>query len=127
MHDTGQGHYVAEIENIKDQAIVATAQAEADGVFLGEKTIAANLPPVRAEMTSIELDEEFLRALAKKVNGKYFHTDDVDENLTQLFKARASTGSSRRMTSIWPNWFLLAILCILLTAGWFLRRSIGLV
>jgi len=127
MHPTGQGHYVAEVGNIKDQAIVATAQAEADGVFLGEKTIAANLPPVRAEMTNIELDEEFLRALAKKVNGKYFHADDVDENLTQLFEARASTGSSRRMTSIWPNWFLLAILCILLTAGWFLRRSIGLV
>jgi hypothetical protein len=127
MQHTGQGHYVAEVENIKDQAIVATAQAEAGGVFLGEKTIAANLPPVRAEMTNIELDEEFLRALAKKVNGKYFHADDVDENLTQMFEAQTVAGSSRRMTSIWPNWLVLAILCILLTTGWFLRRSIGLV
>lgn len=127
MHHTGQGHYVAEVENIKNQAIVATVQAEADGVFLGEKTIAANLPPAKTEMANIELDEEFLRALAKKVNGKYFHADDVDENLRQMFEAQAVSGSSRRMTSIWPNWFLLAILCILLTLGWFLRRSIGLV
>ncbi len=127
MHHTGQGHYVAELENIKDQAIVATAQAEADGVFLGEKTIAANLPPAKSEMTNIELDEKFLQALAKKVNGKYFHADDVDENVAQLFEARAGAGSSRRMTSIWPNWLLLAILCILLSLSWFLRRSIGLV
>ena len=106
---------------------MATAQAEADGVFLGEKTIAANLPPVRAEMTNIELDEKFLQALAERVDGKYFHADDVDENLTKLFEALAGAGSWRRMTSIWPNWFLLAILCILLTTGWFIRRSIGLV
>jgi len=127
MHHRGQGHYVAEVENIKNQAIVATAQAEADGVFLGEKTIAVNLPPVRGEMTNIELDEEFLQALAKKVNGKYVHADDVDENIAQMFEARASTSSSRQMTSIWPDWLLLAILCMLLTAGWFIRRSIGLV
>ncbi len=127
MHDRGQGHYVAEVENIKDQAIVATAQAEADGVFLGEKTVAVNLPPVRGEMTNIELDEEFLQALAEKVNGRYLHADDVDENVAQMFEARARTGSLRRMTSIWPNWLLLAILCTLITAGWFIKRSIGLV
>ncbi|MHC4431688.1 MAG: vWA domain-containing protein [Planctomycetota bacterium] len=127
MHHRGQGHYVAEVENIKDQAILATAQAEADGVFLGEKTIAVNLPPVRGEMANIELDEGFLEALAKKVNGKYVHADDVDENVAQMFEARASTGSLSQMTSIWPNWLLLAILCILLTIGWFIRRSIGLV
>ena len=127
MHHTGQGYYVAEVENIRDQAIVATAQAEAEGVFLGEKTIAANLPPARSEMTNIELDEKFLQALAKKVNGKYFHADDVDENVAQVFEARAGAGTTRRMTSIWPNWLLLAILCMLLSLGWFLRRSIGLV
>ncbi len=127
MHHTGQGHYVGEVENVKNQAILATAQAEANGVFLGETTIAANLPPSQSEMTNVELDEKFLRALAKKVNGRYLHIDDIDENVRQMFEARAVASSSRRMTSIWPNWLLLAILCTLLTLGWFLRRSIGLV
>ena len=106
---------------------MATAQAEADGVFLGERTIAVNLPPVRTEMTDTNLDQEFLRTLAKKVNGKYVHIDDVDENIAQMFEARAGVISSRRMTSIWPNWFLLAVLCALICLNWFLRRSIGLV
>ncbi|MHC4702210.1 MAG: hypothetical protein ACYTFQ_16715 [Planctomycetota bacterium] len=123
MNDTGRGYYAAEIENLRDQAVVATAQAEADGVFLGEKTIAVNLPPVRTEMTDIDLDEEFLRALAKKINGNYLH----DESIVKMFETRAGTVGSRQMTSIWPNWLLLAILCALLSANWFARRSIGLV
>jgi hypothetical protein len=96
-------------------------------VFLGEKTIAVNLPPAKTEMTNIELDEKFLQALAKKVNAKYFYAGEIDENVAQMFEARASVGSSRRMTSIWPNWLLLLVLCVLLGASWFLRRAIGLV
>jgi hypothetical protein len=127
MDDVGRGHYVAEAENIKGQAIAATAQAEVDGVFLGEKTIAVNLPPAKTEMTSVELDEKFLKALAKQVNGKYLYADDIGDNIARTFEAQAKVGSSRRMTSIWPSWLLLLVLCVLLGIGWFLRRAIGLV
>ena len=118
---------MVEIENIQDQAIIAKAQAEMNGVFLGEKTLAINLPPVKNEMSYTELDEEFLQSLAKKLNGKYYHVDEIDENITDLFEARTQIGSSRRMTSIWPSWPLLIVLCVLLSANWFLRRAIGLV
>lgn len=127
MKHTGRGYYVAQIEVAHAQTTVATAQAEVNGVFLGEKTVAVNLPPATSEMTSADLDEAFLRALAKKVNGKYFHIDDIEENPGQMFESRAGTVSSRRVTSIWPNWLLLAALCALLSINWFLRRSIGLV
>ena len=126
MNHAGAGYYVAELSGTS-RATLATAQAEVDGVFLGERTIAVNLPPVRTEMTDTNLDEDFLRGLAKKVNGKYIHVDDVDENVAKMFEARAGVISSRRMTSIWPNWLLLVVLCLLLCSNWFLRRSIGLV
>jgi hypothetical protein len=127
MDDVGRGHYVAEAENIKSHAIAATAQAEVDGVFLGEKTIAVNLPPAKTEMANVELDEKFLQALAKKVNGKYLYADNMGDNIAQMFEAQAKVGSSRRMTSIWPSWLLLLVLCALLGISWFLRRAIGLV
>lgn len=127
MAQIERGHYAVEVEDVRDQAIIATAQAEINGMFLGEKTIAVNLPPVQTEMNYIELDEEFLKSLAKKLNGKYFHADDLDEDVRQIFKAQTRIGSSRRMTSIWPSWPLLLILCALLSASWFLRRAIGLV
>ncbi len=127
MAQIKQGHYSAEIEDIHDQAIIATAQAEINGVFLGEKTIAINLPPTKKEMSHTELDEEFLQSLAKKLNGKYYHVDEIDENTADLFEARTQIGSSLRMTSIWPRWPLLIVLCVLLSGNWFLRRAIGLV
>jgi hypothetical protein len=96
-------------------------------MFLGEKTIAVNLPLPQTEMTNVEKDEKFLRALAKRLNGKYFDTKDVDENIARLFKAETRTEGISRMTSIWPAWPLLLVLCLILSVGWFLRRAVGLV
>ena len=127
MNQSERGYYIVEVEDVHGQGMVATAQAELNGVFLGEKTIAVNLPPVKSEMTSIELDEKFLRGLAGKLNGKYFYADDVSDDIGQIFKARTRIGSSRRITSVWPDWPLLVVLCVILGVGWFIRRAIGLV
>ena len=127
MNEMGGGYYVAEIEDAKDQAIVATAQAEVNGIFLGEKTIAVNLPPAQTEMANVEFNENFLKALAKRLNARYLYAGDIDKNVTQIFEAQTRTYSSRRMTSIWPSWLLLLVLCTLLGVNWFLRRAIGLV
>ncbi len=127
MNELGGGYYLTEIDDIKDQTIVATAQAEINGIFLGEKTVAVNLPPIQSEMANIEFDEKFLRSLAKRLNARYLYADDIDENITQTFKTQTRTYSSRQMTRIWPNWLLLLVLCALLSVNWFLRRAIGLV
>ncbi len=127
MNQAERGYYIVEVEDVHGQGMVATAQAELNGVFLGEKTIAVNLPPVKSEMTSIELDEKFLRGLAGKLNGKYFYADDVSDDIGQMFEARTRIGSSRRITSVWPDWPLLVVLCVILGVGWFIRRAIGLV
>ncbi|MFC1792643.1 hypothetical protein ACFL3Q_03550 [Planctomycetota bacterium] len=127
MNQMERGYYIMEVEDVQDQAIVAKAQAELNGVFLGEKTIAVNLPPSKSEMANIELDEKFLRELAGKLNGKYFYADDVGNDIRQMFEARTRVGSSRSMTSIWPGWPLLFVLCIILGVCWFLRRAVGLV
>jgi hypothetical protein len=127
MDDVGQGYYAAEIEGVAAEAIVGTAEAEINGVFLGEKTIAVNLPLPQTEMTNVELDEKFLRALAKKVGGKYFAAKEVDKNIARIFEAQTHVEGISRMTSVWPIWPLLLALCLLLSTGWFLRRAVGLV
>jgi len=127
MSQVDRGYYVTEVEDVQDQAIVATAQAEVNGVFLGEKTLAVNLPPVKTEMTDVELDEKFLREFAGKLDGRYFYADDVGDDIAKMFEAQTLVGSSRRMTSIWPGWPLLVVLCMILSASWLLRRAIGLV
>jgi hypothetical protein len=127
MNQLDRGYYVAEVEDVQDESIIATAQAEVNGLFLGEKTIAVNLPPVKSEMTDTELDEKFLRQLAGRLNGKYFYADDVGVDAGKIFESQTQVGSSRMMTSIWPSWPLLFVLCMVLSISWFVRRAIGLV
>lgn len=127
MDQVESGHYIAEIENFADEAVIATVQAEADGVFLGEKTTAVSLPLPRSEMDDVELDARFLQALAGRLGGSYFDADDVDENVAKMFEATTSVTSLSHMASVWPKWSLLLLLCGLLSINWFIRRAMGLV
>jgi hypothetical protein len=127
MEPAGEGRYTAEIDLGPAESVVATAQAELNGTFLGERTIAANLPPVRDEMSETDLDEPFLKALAQRLGAKYLHIDDLGNEIAKTFTAKQQVGTTQEVTSAWPRWPLLLLLCLLLSVKWFLRRSIGLV
>lgn len=127
MKPIGQGYYSAEVANVLSESIVARAQAENNGVFLGERTIATSLPPVRDEMSQIDLDEAFLKGLAERLGGTYVHIDEIDDDSAGVFVPKQQTGTKEIVASAWPIWSLLLILCFLLSVKWFLRRAIGLV
>ncbi|MBP7051274.1 MAG: hypothetical protein KBE65_09680 [Phycisphaerae bacterium] len=127
MEPTAPGYYRATLDWGTAQSMVATAQAELNGTFLGERTLAANLPPVRDEMSCVDLDEPFLRALAERVNARYVYIDDLEQKDAKLFVPRRQTGVQETVTRIWPRWSVLVALCAMLSAGWFIRRAIGLV
>ncbi len=127
MDHLGRGYYAAEVKNMTDQAVIATVQAEINGELLGEKTIALDLPPVRSEMDKVRQDSDFLSDLAKRVGGRYFDAGDVDENIAGSFQPQTRRRTDIRVKSIWPKWSLLLVLCLILSANWFVRRNIGLV
>ena len=127
MNPAGDGYYAVEVEDIVDESVVATVQAEIEGAFLGEKTIAVNLPALRNEMTNIELDSNFLVGLTKRLGGRYFYIDDFDKDISKGYEGRTYVSSLSSMISVWPRWTLLLILCGILSINWFIRRAIGLV
>jgi hypothetical protein len=127
MSPAGEGRYTKEVDLGVCESTVATAQAEAHGVFLGERIMAVNLPSLPDEMSETDFDETFLRALAQRLGARYVHVDDLDGDAAKTFAARRQAGTEQQIRSLWPNWPLLLILCLLLSAQWFIRRSIGLV
>jgi hypothetical protein len=127
MEPTGPGYYHAALDLGPTQSVVATAQAELNGSFLGDRTLATNLPAAPDEMSCVDLDEQFLRALAERMKARYVHIDDLDEKAASQFVGRRQSGVTEIVTSVWPRWPLLAVLCGLLSIGWFVRRAIGLV
>ncbi len=127
MEPTGRGYYLATLDWGSGQSVVAKAQAELNGSFLGERTLATTLPAVRDEMSCVDLDEPFLRSLAGRMKARYIHIDDLSEKAAEIFESRRQVGTIEKVTSIWPRWPLLVVLCLLLSTGWFIRRAIGLV
>ena len=127
MDSAGDGYYIMEIENIDTQRIVASAQAEFAGEFLGQNSITVNLPSRKNEMSDILFNEDFLQSLAKQLNGKYIYAEDIDSDIAKIFDAQTQLGYTREIESIWPRWSLFAVLCFILSFEWFIRRAKGLV
>jgi hypothetical protein len=126
MDAIGQGRYVAEIDP-PTNSIVATAQAEEGGIFLGQKTIVVNLPPVAGEMDNVLPDKIFLQSLAERLSARYCDIEDLPKGITGTFQAASLASAVSDVTSVWPRWLLLITLCLILSIAWFIRRQIGLV
>jgi hypothetical protein len=127
MEPVGRGYYRTTLDWGPAQSVVATVQAESNGAFLGERTIAANLPPLRDEMSRVDLDEPFLQALARRTGARYLHLDEIDRKTAGVFVPKHQVGVTETVSSLWPKWPVLILLCLLLSVGWFIRRAIGLV
>jgi len=127
MDQAGPGHYVLSMDNVRDRSLIARVQAEIDGRFLGQKSVAIDLPGVRGEMDNVELDHRFLKTLAEKLKARYYDAGNIDENPTRIFKAQRRLQSDTQLTSTWPRWSVLIFLCAVLIANWAIRRGIGLV
>ena len=127
MEEADKGHYFTELENNSDEAIIATAEAQIGGLFLGRKTLAVNLPLPKGEMDRVELDRDFLRKLAEKTGASYLDAGEIDEKTAEVFDAVTVTKKVTHMRSAWQRWPLLIGLCALLSAIWFIRRAKGLI
>ena len=90
-----------------------------------EKTL--RIAPLADEGSRLELDEDFLRRLAERASGAYYHEKDADQ-----FIKRVSTGLAQKSVFIESSlvqagpWFALLFLA-LLVAEWFLRRRKNLI
>lgn len=127
MYPMTAGHYVAEAPNVLDESIVARAEAQIKGIFLGERTCAVTLAIPRGEMDELTLDKRFLKGLAEKIGAQYLPPDKLDGETVKLFPPTRKTVNISKVRSVWPRWTLLLGLCGLLSAMWFIRRARGLV
>lgn len=88
---------------------------------------ALRVAPLMDEGSRLELDEDFLRRLAERASGAYYHERDVDQ-----FIKRVATGLAQKSVFIESSlvqagpWFALLFLS-LLVVEWFLRRKKNLI
>ena len=127
MDPVEDGHYAAQVDHVTDEAIVARAEAQKQGIFLGERTCAVTLPMPRGEMDQTVLDDVFLKNLAHQIGAQYLPAEAVDEQTVKQFRPTRPVVNISTLQSVWPRWSILLGLCGALTLIWFIRRMRGLV
>ena len=125
MSPAGGGRYHVAVEGVTEESVVASAQAELNGTFLGERVLTATLPLPRGEMDQVYLDEGFLQDLSARLGGEYRYVDDLDEKTAKSFAATKEIRALSRMESAWTRWWLFLALLAWMSGNWLLRRTLG--
>ncbi|NLX07683.1 MAG: VWA domain-containing protein [Phycisphaerae bacterium] len=127
MDQADRGRYTLRVRDLEADSLLTRAEVEAGGVFIGETMLATHLPLPKTEMDRVELDREFLQAMAERTGGRYADLDALTPDVATRFEARTQIKRFSHMSSVWTNWWLLGGLCGLLVVNWFLRRALGLI
>ena len=83
------------------------------------------LPPESDELTELAANLPLLESLAGATGGRVFDLSEVG-GLADVLTARAAVKESEVSTPLRRSWWTLAIVALLLTAAWVVRKFVGL-
>ena len=127
MREAMPGTYMAKIPNFQGNSVFARVRAEHRGLYLGEKSVAVELDDIRHEMDDTRCDKEFLRILCAHLDAEYIEAGQIGPKTFGRFQSYRADGHDRQLQRIWPRWWVLVLLCLILALQWFLRRAKGLI
>jgi hypothetical protein len=130
LRSTGNGRYEGSLDGPPAGSFTYSAEAEADGIRYGEDHGTFVVGGVSLELQDTRMDEQTLREIAAVTGGASATLDGADSLLQRL---RAAPVMSERQEETvetvefrhWP--FSLAVLVLLLSAEWVLRKRYGMV
>jgi len=122
----GRGRYHAVVPYTGPQSVVLHAEAQMQGQYLGESLSTVRLSSLQTEMSRVQLNEPMLQDLSRAMHGEYIHISDVEPSVFDRFEGRRVLTPIVKVTSVWPRWSALCVLCVLLCLGWSVRRSLGM-
>lgn len=122
----GRGRYRALVPYAGPPCVVVRVEAQVRGQYLGQSVTAVRLPSVRTEMSRIQLNEPGLADLSQAMQAEYVNINKVDRSTFERFEGRRTLSPTMLVTSQWPRWIVLCLLCVLLCASWSIRRSLGM-
>lgn len=129
LHPTGSGRYEGILNGLTEGEFAFKGLASRDGTSLGQDGGTFTVGGLNLEFLDTRLNADLLRQLAHRTGGKYFPADNVSHLQEDLDSLRALSPLEQRTALTYPlqRWFLvLALLVLLLTAEWAIRKRSGM-
>jgi hypothetical protein len=101
------------------------AEAWKNDVILGEDNGELMVMPVNREFLKTKQDVPFLKKLAEKSGGKYFHENEA-EKIKDVINIRPEIKAESTTIELWNRMPVLLAIIFLLSLEWFIRKRKGL-
>jgi len=125
----GSGRYEGSIDGLPPGDYTFQARAEREGAVLGEDRGRFVVGDLTAEYMDVAMNTPLLRGLAERTGGAFFTAGDLD-GLGDSLSTRASFAPRTVTTAsdhkLWTAEFILALIVLLLSLEWFIRKRNGL-
>jgi hypothetical protein len=129
LNSLGSGLYEGIYLTNKPGDYSYSGEALLAGKSIGTDAGKFNIGEVDVEMLTPPMNIEFLNLLAIQTGGKFFHYSDYAEyfsDIKQLLEQSSKEKIAVSEISLWSNEWLMAIVILLLSFEWFLRKRAGM-
>ena len=130
MDAAGNGRYSLQTDALPGGSYTYEATATSDGVELGRDEGSFVVGNLALEFKETRADPQLMRQIAARAGGRVVAPDELaqlGDILTELAGFEQKIEYASRETELWRRYVFLAILVVLLTLEWFLRKRNGLV
>jgi uncharacterized membrane protein len=125
------GEYLAEADTNEDGVYSFKVEARARGVLLGAGELKIEYSAALAELQDVAPDEKFLRSISESTGGKYIEAEEFSSlaaEIPSIFRREPELKLiERRVDPLFKAWYVFALITLLLSLEWFMRRRRGLV
>ncbi len=130
MDAAGNGRYTLQTDALPGGSYSYQATASSDGVELGRDEGSFVVGDLALEFKETRADPQLMRQIAARAGGSVIAPADLsrlDEILGAMDGFQPKIEYASRETELWRRYVFLAVLVVLLTLEWFLRKRNGLV
>ncbi len=129
LNSLGSGLYEGTFLTNKPGDYSYSGEAILAGKSIGTDAGKFNIGEVDVEMLSPRMNIEFLSMIANLTGGRFFHYSDYSNYFTDIKQILAQSSKEKievSEISLWSNEWLMAIVILLLSLEWFLRKRSGM-
>ena len=119
------GNYLIEFVPPGEGKYTITAKGFREGIELGNDRVEIEVIPIEKEFIHIDQNVEFLKKLADMGNGFYMDASEIDSLKSALIEPNKVILKDS-VIDIWYHPVLLAIIIMLISVEWILRKRMGL-
>jgi hypothetical protein len=129
LKSIGEGRYEGAVNGIPEGDYNYTAKAVADGRFLGEDKGKFSVGKMNIEYRDTKMNKQILEQIAARTGGMYADIGNASNIINGLSHRKFTVQEATKVKEIevW-NWeYVAAVLILLLSVEWFIRKRSGMV